>query len=240
MPNPLHELWPPLSLIRSAFAQDDAGGAAPRSATAPSAATSASSLSAPSPAPAPAVVAMPGASGSSASNATEEDAPTQRDANLLLPLTELAQRREAVARRAFPARWAPGRLISLLHEGRLLGVMLDKSVTGESGERDVWQGWLAASEADWAGAYDVLLEPHDEPFEPLFGVIQTWNAISLRQTPQLCARVQGEVSATRLAALRAVHEEWAAQAPLAIAPEPGRIALRTAGGVFSVLSGTPL
>jgi hypothetical protein len=52
--------------------------------------------------------------------------------------------------------------------------------------------------------------------------------------------VLGEVSATRLAAIRAVHDEWAAQAPLAIAPEPGRIALRTVGGVFSVLCGTPL
>ena len=74
----------------------------------------------------------------------------------------------------------------------------------------------------------------------MFGLIQTWNALTLRQTPQLSARVVGEVSATRLAAIRAVHDEWAAQLSLAINPEPGRIALRTAGGGFSVLSGTPL
>lgn len=230
MPNPLHELWPPLSLIRNALAQDDAGRALPNSETAT----------------ASQVIAMPGASNSATEPSTvAEDALTRRDANLLLPLTELAQRREAVTRRAFPARWAPGRLISVLHEGRLLGVLLDKCVTGSNSYGggqggDVWQGWLAASEVDWAGAFDVLLEPHDEPFEPMFGLIQTWNVITLRHTPQLCARVQGEVSATRLAALRAVHEEWVAQAPLTIAPEPGRIALRTAGGVFSVLSGTPL
>ena len=232
MPNAIHELWPPLSLIRSAFAQADDGGAVPGSASPssfpPSAPASAS-------APAPAVVAMPG--GADAAAAPARAAP-QRDANLLLPLTELAQRREAVARRAFPARWAPGRLVSVLHRGRLLGVMLDKAVEGEGGP--LWQGWLAASEADWASAYDVLLEPQDEPFEPMFGLIQTWNAITLRPTPQLCARVQGEVSATRLAALRAVHEEWVTQVPLAIEPEPGRIALRTTAGVFSVLSGTPL
>ena len=157
------------------------------------------------------------------------------DATLLLPLIELAQRREAVARRAFPARWAPGRLVSVLHEGRLLGLLLDKCV-----HDTLWRGWMAASEADAASACDVLLEPGDGPFEPMFGLIQTWNVLTLEQTPKLCARVLGEVSATRLAAIRAVHDEWAVQQPLPIEPEPGRIALRTAGGVFSVLSGTPL
>jgi hypothetical protein len=99
---------------------------------------------------------------------------------------------------------------------------------------------MAAGEADWASAFDVLLEPDDEPFEPAFGLIQAWNVLTLEPSPQLCARVLGEVSATRLAAIRAVHDEWAAQKTLPIAPEPGRIALRTVGGVFSVLSGTPL
>lgn len=155
--------------------------------------------------------------------------------DLLLPLAELARRREAVAQRAFPARWAPGRLVSVVHEGRLLGVLLDKCLHGE-----LWQGWMAASEADWAGAFDVLLEPGDEPFEPLFGLIQAWNVVTLQRSPQLCARVLGELSATRLAAIRAVADECAAQTPPAIEPEPGRIALRTVGGVFSVLSGTPL
>lgn len=159
--------------------------------------------------------------------------------DLGLPLAELARRREAVAQRAFPARWAPGRLVSVVHEGRLLGMLLDKCAPdGPSGE--IWHGWLAASEADWAGAFDVLLEPEDEPFEPMFGLIQTWNAVRLVPSPQLAARVLGEVSATRLAAIRAVHDEWAAQAGPAIAPAPGRIALRSVGGVFSVLSGTPL
>jgi len=165
-----------------------------------------------------------------------EAAPSRAaDASLLLPLTELARRREAVAARAFPARWAPGRLVSVLHEGRMLGVLLDQCLHDK-----LWRGWMAASEADWASAYDVLLEPGDEPFEPMFGLIQTWNVLTLEQRPQLCARVLGELSATRLAAVRAVHDEWAVQDPLGIAPEPGRIALRTAGGVFSVLSGTPL
>lgn len=203
------ELWPPLSLIRTTLGHgggtDDDGAAA----------------SAPAGAPAP-HEAGPG--------------PAPRsDASLQLPLVELARRREAVAQRAFPARWAPGRLVSVLHEGRLLGVLLDRCVQDRR-----WQGWMAAGEADWASAFDVLLEPGDEPFEPAFGLIQTWNPVVLEQTPQLCARVLGEVSATRLAAIRAVHDEWAMRESLAIEPEPGRIALRTAGGVFGVLSGTPL
>ncbi|MDM0117243.1 hypothetical protein QTI66_34550 [Variovorax sp. J22R133] len=163
--------------------------------------------------------------------------PTEGGAShdLMLPLTELARRREDVAARAFNARWAPGRLVSIVHEGRMLGVLLDKNLAG-----DLWEGWMAASEADWAGAFDVLLEPEDEPFEPLFGVVQAWNPVAIRQSPHWLARVQGEVSATRLAAIRAVYDESIHGAPPAIEPAPGHIALRTVSGVFSVLSGTPL
>ncbi|MET3442214.1 hypothetical protein ABIC94_002998 [Variovorax paradoxus] len=212
------ELWPPLSVIRSAF---QAGGVVPAmpDASGHEAGT--------------ATVAMPGTALRAAQGTAA--APPRAVLDLLLPLTELARRREAVAQRAFTARWAPGRLLSVVHEGRLLGVLLDRCIHG-----NLWQGWMAAGEADWAGAYDVLLEPDDEPFEPAFGLVQAWNVLTLEPSPQLCARVLGEVSATRLAAIRAVHDEWAAQAPLAIAPEPGHIALRTVGGVFSVLSGTPL
>lgn len=212
------ELWPPLSVIRSAF---QAGGVVPAMPDAPGHEAGT------------ATVAMPGTAPRAAQGTAA--APPRAVLDLLLPLTELARRREAVARRAFTARWAPGRLLSVVHEGRLLGVLLDRCIHG-----NLWQGWMAAGEADWAGAYDVLLEPDDEPFEPAFGLVQAWNVLTLEPSPQLCARVLGEVSATRLAAIRAVHDEWAAQAPLAIAPEPGHIALRTVGGVFSVLSGTPL
>ncbi|MGJ7614512.1 MULTISPECIES: hypothetical protein [unclassified Variovorax] len=212
-----HDLWPPLSVIRNAL---ETGAAVP-DAEADDGPLASGSV----------VVAMPGAAPGtrtpSASMATASD--------LLLPLAELARRREAVARRAFPARWAPGRLVSVVHEGRLLGVLLDRCI-----HRELWQGWMAAGEADWAGVFDVLLEPEDEPFEPMFGVVQTWNVLTLEPRAQLCARVLGELSATRLAAVRAVHDEWAAHAAPDIAPEPGRIALRTVGGVFSVLSGTPL
>jgi len=202
------ELWPPLALIRGAFERDVAAEPAD---------------------------GVPMRTPGQAAAETAAQASSQEGGDLLLPLTDLARRREAVARHAFSARWAPGRLVSVVHEGRLLGVLLDRCVQSE-----IWHGWMAASEADWAGAFDVLLEPGDEPFEPSFGLVQAWNVVTLRNTPQLCARVMGEISATRLAAIRAVADESTAQTPLAIDPEPGRIALRTVGGVFSVLSGTPL
>ncbi|MBS0342548.1 MAG: hypothetical protein JSS56_18685, partial [Proteobacteria bacterium] len=164
-----------------------------------------------------------------------------RDIDLQLPLAELARRRQVLAARNFNARWEPGRIVSVLHEGRLLGVLLDRKLPEGGGKGARWQGFMAASEADWASAHDVLLEPTDEPFEPLFGLIQAWNQVVLSPMPQQVARVQGEVSATRLAAIRAVHDEHVNGAPLAIEPEPGHIALRTVGGGhFTVLSGTPL
>ena len=179
--------------------------------------------------------------GSSTTTGQATPGPAAADApgiDLALPLAELARRRLVLAARNFNARWAPGRIVSVLHEGHLLGVLLDKKLPGSS-ER--WQGFMAASEADWASAYDVLLEPSDEPFEPLFGLIQAWNQVSLAPLAQQVARVQGEISATRLAAIRAVHDEYVNGTPLAIEPEPGRIALRSVGGGhFSVLSGTPL
>ncbi|MDM0044951.1 hypothetical protein QTH91_10680 [Variovorax dokdonensis] len=165
-----------------------------------------------------------------------QGAPADAGADLLLPITELARRREALAARNFGARWAPGRIVSVLHEGRLLGVLLDRQLPDGA-----WQGFMAAGEADWAGVHDVLLEPDDEPFEPLFGMVQAWNVVTLMPSPQWVARVQGELSATRLAAVRAVHDEFAAGQATDIEPQPGRIALRaTGGGAFSVLSGTPL
>lgn len=206
------DLWPPLDVIRRAF---ETGPRVPGSPAGGDGHTAV--VTPPGPAPTP---------------AAEPALPLH---DLLLPLAELARRREAVARRAFMARWAPGRLVSVVHEGRLLGVLLDRCIQGER-----WQGWMAAGEPDWASAFDVLLEPDDEPFEPMFGVIQAWNVLTLAPGAQWCARVLGEVSATRLAAIRAVHGEWAAHAAPAIAPEPGRIALRSVGGAFSVLSGTPL
>ena len=156
-------------------------------------------------------------------------------AYLLLPLTELAKRRAAVTARAFSIEWASGRLVQITVNGAVLGVLLDRVVQGKQ-----WTGWLATSESNWASSFDVLLEPCDEPFEPMFGVIQAWNPVTVHWSQDLQARIVCEISAIRLAAIRAVALECAAGLMVPTPAEPGRIALRTAGGTFSVLTGTPL
>ena len=156
-------------------------------------------------------------------------------AYLLLPMTELAKRRAAVAIKAFSREWASGRLVQMTVNGAVLGVLLDRLVQGRQ-----WSGWCAASESNWASEFDVLLEPKDEPFEPMFGVIQAWNPVTVDCSDDLQARIVCEISAMRLAAIRAVALECASGLKVATPVEPGRIALRTAGGGFSVLTGTPL
>ena len=155
---------------------------------------------------------------------------------LLLPLTELARRRAAVQSQGFAAHWAAGRLICVSQDHVVYGVLLGHQVGPHR-----WQGWMAASECDWAGSFDVLLEPGDDPFEPMFGLVQAWNTVTLT-SGTITAQVVGELSAVRLAAIRAVADEHAAGGgPSLVSAAPGRIALRwVAGGSFSVLTGTPL
>lgn len=153
---------------------------------------------------------------------------------LLLPLTELARRRASVRSKDFSAEWAAGRLLSFSVGSVVYGVLLDHQIGPHQ-----WQGWMAASECDWAGSGDVLLEPGDDPFDPMFGVVQTWNSVTLGPNA-VRADVVGELSATRLAAIRSVSDEHAAGITPSTAPAPGRIALRLSAGRFSVLTGTPL
>ena len=156
-------------------------------------------------------------------------------AYLLLPLTELAKRRAAVSARGFSIEWASGRLIQIAVNGAVLGVLLDRVVQGMQ-----WIGWFAASESNWASSFDVLLEPCDEPFEPMFGVIQVWNPVTVHWSEDLQARIVCEITTVRLAAIRTVALECAASLMVPTPVEPGRIALRTTGDTFSVLTGTPL
>jgi hypothetical protein len=156
-------------------------------------------------------------------------------AYLLLPLTELAERRAAVLAKKFSSQWASGRLVQMTVNGSVVGILLDRLVQGSQ-----WTGWFAACESNWASAFDVLLEPMDDPFEPMFGVIQAWNAVTVDDSENNQALVVGEISTARLAAVRAVALECASGLMLATPAEPGRIGLRTAGGAFSVLTGTPL
>jgi hypothetical protein len=154
---------------------------------------------------------------------------------LLLPLSELSQRRSAVAAKAFSDEWRSGRLVQITSSGLIIGILLDRQVQARQ-----WLGWSAACETGWAGDFDVLLEPDDDPFEPMFGVIQTWNPVTIEVSASIQAKVVGELSAVRLQAVRAVAHECAANIKSSIPVEPGHIALRMAADKFLVLTGTPL
>ena len=96
-----------------------------------------------------------------------------------------------------------------------------------------WQGWLAAAETDYATDKDVLLEPVDEPFDPLAGMVQTWNrvAVDIRKG----SRVLAQLADSRLAAIREVAND---QCKSGGGARPGFVApLRTNSGA-TVLAGT--
>lgn len=145
----------------------------------------------------------------------------------------IGRRRGAEAALTAPAR-AEGVLVGVSCGRILHGLLLDRWLGG-----DRWAGWMAAPECDWAGAFDVLLEPEDEPFDPMCGLIQTWNTVILGAGSLEAAPVLGRLSLNRLAAVRAVQGEYRSSRDVMVPPELGRIALRVSGA-FTVLTGAPL
>jgi hypothetical protein len=155
--------------------------------------------------------------------------------NLLQPLKDWSRRREAARQAAFTKDLAPGRLVAVAYAGTVFGVLLDRPLGDHQ-----WRVWMAAPECDWAGPHDVLLEPQDEPFDPLCGFIQTWNELTLQFALADRIALLGVLSPARMEAVRAVHQEFLSQRRTSTPSEPGRVALRTAGEAHSVLTGTPL
>jgi len=112
-----------------------------------------------------------------------------------------------------------------------LAILIEKSA------QNLWRGWMVASETDYAGYWDMLLEPEDEPFDPLAGMIQIWNPVQVYIPSE--APVLAELKPARLQAVRALAEEFANEPELDISmSRPGFIAPRMTVGNFSILTGT--
>jgi hypothetical protein len=114
-------------------------------------------------------------------------------------------------------------------------VLIDKKVPNQNG----WTGWMVATETDYAGYWDMLLESEDEPFDPLAGMIQSWNPVKV--VIPTTAKVLAELQPARLQAVRALAEEQ--QKGMIPAEEesiPGQIAPRDTLNGFSILTGTRL
>lgn len=104
---------------------------------------------------------------------------------------------------------------------------------GQQQDEHYWQGWLAAPETDYATHQDVLLEPQDEPFDPLAGMVQTWNKVTV--DIRKGSRVLAQLIAPRLEAIREVAEGQCEDGGDA---RPGFVApLKTHSGA-TVLAGT--
>jgi hypothetical protein len=143
------------------------------------------------------------------------------------PVTSLVQQEECT--------WAAGDIVHIVDAGVRASILLDHRIQDQR-----WSGWMAASETSWASAFDVLLEPQDEPFDPVAGVIQTWNPVEVEWKPGDQQDLVAQLSTERMNCIRAVAKEAASGLLLNIPTQPGVIALRTAAGAYMVLTGTPL
>jgi hypothetical protein len=98
---------------------------------------------------------------------------------------------------------------------------------------------MVAPECDWAGYDDILLEPDDEPFDPVCGMVQVWNAMTIQRSSRANETVLGELSAQRMSVMRAAAAEVGATG-LDEDAIPGVIALRSLNAGQTLLTGTPL
>jgi hypothetical protein len=151
------------------------------------------------------------------------------------PLQDLARRRAAVAERKFSKEWAPSRLVPIKVLASVRAVLLDQCVGP-----DHWRAFMVAPECDWAGYSDVLLEPSDEPFDPMCGMVQTWNSVIVKRQQRASDDVLGELSTARMSAVREAVLEYSSQPNTNAESQPGFIALRILRSGSTILTGSPL
>jgi hypothetical protein len=141
-----------------------------------------------------------------------------------------------------------GQLVQINQLPTPAGVMADLQIAEpltvllnrQNKDNRVWHGWMMAPEIQYAGFWDLLLEPGDEPFDPQCGMVQLWNPIQLYFPDDFKARVVGRLSAARMLAVRALAEEYLLGDPVLPLSRPGFIALRSTSHDDSVVTGSPL
>lgn len=166
-------------------------------------------------------------------------------------LVDTIRRKAATSALALPQKPETGLLVEVAHvitppgapllDWQLnspLHVLLDEP----SPDNDqVWLGWMVSPDADYAGWWDVVLEPSDGPLDPACGMVQLWNPVQLYWP--MARRLCGQIPATRMQVLRACAEEmlFSDSDPEGM-PRPGRIGLRSIPSMpgISILCGSPL
>ncbi|MBK1645469.1 hypothetical protein CKO25_12610 [Thiocapsa imhoffii] len=105
-------------------------------------------------------------------------------------------------------------------------------------ERNLWYGWLMASETDYASHWDLVLDDRDEPRDPLAAMVQIWNPVHL-YWPAASA-VLGQLQPARLAAVRDLAVDLGNTPPPLGNTRAGTLVQRTTSGGHLVITGTPL
>jgi hypothetical protein len=104
----------------------------------------------------------------------------------------------------------------------------------------VWHGFMVASEVQYAGFWDALLEPEDEPFDPACGMVQIWNPIKISLPDNQPVKSLGQLSSRRMQAIRALSAEYLLGEPEMPTTKIGYIAARLTFHGFTIVTGTPL
>ncbi len=176
----------------------------------------------------PPVALTSNAGGAAVSRSVRHSKPVTREA--LSVLLDLTQRRLAVAEKKFSPEWASGKFVLIKFHAGTRPVLLTEPLGA-----DRWHALMAAPECDWAGAEDVLLEAEDEPFDPLCGMVQTWNKLVVHRKNRASELVLGELSRKRYAAVKEVAVETSS---MSVEGRPGVIALRSLRSGETVLTGS--
>ena len=121
-----------------------------------------------------------------------------------------------------------------------LGTPLFVLLDGPSSEApDLWYGWVAAGEVEYASYWDLILQISDGPFDPDAGMVQIWNPVWIYQ-PEL-GRVVGQLSPERLRAVRTLASDFLTEGSPATEPgRPGQILHRALSNGVEVITGTPV
>lgn len=162
-------------------------------------------------------------------------------------LRDLIQRRVAARSLTLNAFPAPGQIVSLEKVvtprlGQLDAILTEPMyvLLDSSAEMPVvWHGWVVSGETDYAGWWDFVLQEQDAPFDPEAAMIHLWNPVRLYLP--MTARVVGQLSPSRLQAVRSLAADFATEEPPADIPAwIGRVASRNTSAGLRVSTGSPL
>lgn len=171
-----------------------------------------------------------------------EPARVSTDDNAIPPfIMELIARRARAGLQPRGISLHPGRIISVPPEyfgddeqpEDPVMILLDH----ENSQHGLWHGWIVASETDYAGWNDLVLDEEDN-LDPAIGLVQTWNNVTLK-VPESAISL-GALTHNRLATVRILAHEAKLGTRVAEPARPGHVAVRRIGTNLWGTTGSPV